>query len=111
MSDPNDYLSIKRGILQYVWFKPFYCLATTIGREYGWDHYFWGFFWALLYNISATLSLYNLALFWKCLYGELQKYNPWSKFLCVKLAYHIRILLARNNYRDTEQVWHYKAQH
>ncbi|SCU87657.1 LADA_0E05380g1_1 [Lachancea dasiensis] len=85
MSDPNDFLTVKRGILQYVWFKPLYCLGTMISINYNWHPEFWMPFWALSYNVSATLSLYNLALFWKCLYGELKRYNPWSKFLCVKL--------------------------
>lgn len=81
ISDPRDFLSVKRGILQYVWFKPVYCLGMSLCRTYGWSTTFW----VLLYNVSATLSLYDLALFWKCLYGDLKQYNPWSKFLCVKL--------------------------
>ncbi|CUS24645.1 LAQU0S18e01002g1_1 [Lachancea quebecensis] len=85
MSDPNDFLSIKRGILQYVWIKPFYCLGNIICMKYEWKREFWSLFLTIVYNVSASLSLYNLALFWKCLYGDLQKYNPWSKFLCVKL--------------------------
>ncbi|SCV01848.1 LAMI_0G14136g1_1 [Lachancea mirantina] len=81
MSSPSDFLAVKRGILQYVWFKPVYCLAMTFSYKYGWNHRVW----IVLYNISATLSLYDLALFWKCLYKELQQYHPWPKFLCVKL--------------------------
>ncbi|SCW03219.1 LAFE_0G05622g1_1 [Lachancea fermentati] len=81
MSDPAEFLHIKRGILQYVWFKPVYCLAMSLSHTYNWDTKLWVY----LYNISATWSLYDLALFWKCLYSELQQYNPWSKFLCVKL--------------------------
>ncbi|SCU99751.1 LAME_0G05248g1_1 [Lachancea meyersii CBS 8951] len=85
MSDPSDFLSVKRGILQYVWFKPLYCIGTVLCMQKNWYPEFWMPFWTISYNISASLSLYNLALFWKCLYDELQKYNPWSKFLCVKL--------------------------
>ncbi|SCV03625.1 LANO_0G05270g1_1 [Lachancea nothofagi CBS 11611] len=85
MSDPRDFLSIKRGILQYVWFKPLYCIGTMICMQNDWYPEFWIPFWTISYNISASLSLYNLALFWKCLYTDLQKYNPWPKFLCVKL--------------------------
>ncbi|KAK5779556.1 hypothetical protein RI543_003448 [Arxiozyma heterogenica] len=35
--------------------------------------------------MSVTWSLYNLALFWKCLYDDLKQYKPWMKFMCVKL--------------------------
>lgn len=83
LSDPGDFLMVKRGILQYVWFKPIYCLASLACIV--------GDFPALetvllvLYNISVTWSLYNLAIFWKCLYNDLKVFNPWSKFLCVKL--------------------------
>ncbi|SCU96268.1 LAFA_0G05358g1_1 [Lachancea sp. 'fantastica'] len=85
MSDPSDFLSVKRGILQYVWFKPVYCVGTILCMQNNWYPDFWMPFWTISYNISATLSLYNLALFWKCLYDELQKHSPWPKFLCVKL--------------------------
>ena len=83
LSDPNDYLSLKRGILQYVWFKPFYCFILLICETNNWNKFQ---FWLLiLYNLSVTWSLYNIAMFWKCLYIELKPFNPWLKFLCVKL--------------------------
>lgn len=81
ISDPIDFLRCKRGILQYVWFKPGYCLLMSIFELNHWESK-----WLVcLYNISASWSLYNLALFWKCLYDNLQQHNPWPKFLCVKL--------------------------
>ncbi|AAS51487.1 ACR261Cp [Eremothecium gossypii ATCC 10895] len=83
MADPKAFLAVKRGILQYVWFKPVYCLGMSAFQVLEWDL---GCKWlTLVYNASASWSLYNLALFWKCLYNELRKYNPWPKFLCVKL--------------------------
>jgi hypothetical protein len=89
--DPYCFLYIKRGILQYVWLKPFICLAT-IGAEFaGWydvndfsvsSVYFW---LTLVYNFSVTLSLYCLAIFWKILWNDLKPFKPVGKFLCVKL--------------------------
>lgn len=83
LSNPYSFLLVKRGILQYVWFKPFYCLAMLICQI--WTMPKFETWLLILYNVSVTWSLYNLALFWKCLYEELKKYNPWSKFMCVKL--------------------------
>ena len=83
LSDPFDFLFVKKGILQYVWFKPFYCFGTLICSA--WKLPKFEIFLNVFYNISVTWSLYSLALFWKCLYPELTPYKPWLKFLCVKL--------------------------
>lgn len=91
ISNPKDFLFIKRGILQYVWFKPFFIIGNLIVdfNETDTNSDLWVSklkFWLLIgYNISATLSLYELAIFWKCLYKELVQFGPWPKFLCVKL--------------------------
>ncbi|AET39973.1 Hfl1p Ecym_5204 [Eremothecium cymbalariae DBVPG len=83
LSDPKAFLSIKRGILQYVWFKPVYCLGMSICQYLNWK--LGVKVLVVAYNISASWSLYDLALFWKCLYEHLSQFNPWPKFLCVKL--------------------------
>lgn len=91
ISDPKDFLFIKRGILQYVWLKPFFIIGNLIvdfnETDSNADNWVSKLkFWLLAgYNISATLSLYELAVFWKCLYKELMQFGPWPKFLCVKL--------------------------
>ena len=45
-----------------------------------------GYLWTgIVYNISVTLSLYSLAMFWVCLHEDLKPFRPVPKFLCVKL--------------------------
>ncbi|VEU19606.1 DEKNAAC100754 [Brettanomyces naardenensis] len=91
ISDPKHFLTIKRCILQYVWVKPLLYISIGVSSALGYydvndvsltSVYFW---LGIVYNISVTISLYYLALFWKCLYEELKRFNPWPKFLCVKV--------------------------
>lgn len=45
-----------------------------------------GYLWTgIVYNISVTISLYSLALFWVCTHDDLKPFRPIPKFLCVKL--------------------------
>ncbi|CCE61981.1 hypothetical protein TPHA_0B03090 [Tetrapisispora phaffii CBS 4417] len=83
LSDPEDFLQVKRGILQYVWFKPLYCCSLLALET--WKSIKARYLLLFLYNISVTWSLYNLALFWIYFAPNLKKFHPWSKFLCVKL--------------------------
>lgn len=108
ISDPSSFLLLKRGILQYVWLKPFICLGTILSELIGVYNvnnlsaesiYFWV---TILYNISVSLSLYCLAIFWKILWDDLKPFNPVGKFLCVKLiifaSYWQGVILAILNY-------------
>lgn len=83
LADPADFLFIKIGILQYVWFKPFYSIGLIIYHFKKWPTL--NIIQIALYNLSMTWSLYNLALFWACLSTDLKPFDPWRKFLCVKL--------------------------
>ncbi|KAF6840863.1 duf300 domain-containing protein [Colletotrichum plurivorum] len=91
ISDPHTFLAIKRGILQYAWLKPILALATVIMKATGTykEGYIGvesGYFWSsLIYNISVTLSLYSLGLFWVCMHKDLLPFRPVPKFLCIKL--------------------------
>lgn len=91
ISDPQHFLTIKRCILQYVWMKPLLYLIisiTTLLGVYDVNDISTRsvFVWlSIFYNLSVTISLYSLAMFWKCLYEELAPFNPWRKFMCVKL--------------------------
>lgn len=91
ISDPFMFLMIKRGILQYVWLKPAICFGTLFTEVIGWydvndvsldSPYVW---LTIIYNISVTVSLYCLAIFWKVLWTDLKPFKPVGKFLCVKL--------------------------
>lgn len=91
ISDPHTFLAIKRGILQYTWLKPILSLATLIMKATDTYHEgdlapSSGYLWiGLLYNVSVTLSLYSLAMFWVCTSEDLQPFRPVPKFLCIKL--------------------------
>ncbi|KAI5948701.1 hypothetical protein KGF57_005312 [Candida theae] len=108
ISDPKTFLSIKRGILQYVWLKPCICFGTLFFEFMGWYNvndmslksiYLW---MTLIYNASVTLSLYSLAIFWKILWDDLKPFKPVGKFLCVKLiifaSYWQGVILAILNF-------------
>lgn len=91
ISDPHTFLAIKRGILQYAWLKPVLALGAIIMKatgtyKEGYISVESGYFWSgILYNISVTLSLYALGLFWVCMHQDLQPFRPVPKFLCIKL--------------------------
>jgi hypothetical protein len=91
ISDPHTFLSIKRGILQYAWLKPILALAAIIMKatetyQEGYIGAGSGYLWSgIIYNISVTLSLYSLGLFWVCMHKDLTPFRPVPKFLCIKL--------------------------
>ncbi|KAL1867351.1 hypothetical protein VTK73DRAFT_4230 [Phialemonium thermophilum] len=91
ISDPHTFLAIKRGILQYAWLKPILSLAAIIMKatgtyQEGYIGLSSGYFWSgIIYNISVTVSLYALGLFWVCMHQDLKPFRPVPKFLCIKL--------------------------
>ncbi|KAL4778294.1 organic solute transporter Ostalpha-domain-containing protein [Aspergillus varians] len=91
ISDPHTFLAVKRGILQYTWLKPVLAIVSIIMKatdtyKEGYLGLSSGYLWTgILYNISVTISLYSLALFWVCLHNDLTPFRPVPKFLCVKL--------------------------
>lgn len=91
ISDPYTFLAIKRGILQYAWLKPILSFATIIMKatntyQEGYLGLASGYLWlGILYNVSVTLSLYSLAMFWVCTSDDLKPFRPVPKFLCIKL--------------------------
>ncbi|KAI0838927.1 DUF300-domain-containing protein [Hypoxylon sp. FL0890] len=91
ISDPYTFLAIKRGILQYAWLKPILALAAIIMKaagiyQEGYIGITSGYLWSgIIYNISVTVSLYSLGLFWVCMHNDLVPFRPVPKFLCIKL--------------------------
>jgi hypothetical protein len=91
ISDPHTFLAIKRGILQYAWLKPILAVAAVIMKatgtyQEGYIGLESGYFWSgLIYNVSVTVSLYSLGLFWVCMHRDLKPFRPMPKFLCIKL--------------------------
>jgi hypothetical protein len=90
ISDPHTFLTIKRGILQYAWIKPILAISTIIMKatdtyKEGYIGLTSGYLWSgILYNVSISLSLYALALFWVCMSQDLKPFRPMPKFLCIK---------------------------
>jgi Organic solute transporter Ostalpha len=91
ISDPHTFLAIKRGILQYAWLKPVLGIASIIMKatdtyQEGYVGLKSGYFWSgIIYNLSVTISLYSLGMFWICMSQDLQPFRPVPKFLCIKL--------------------------
>lgn len=91
ISDPHTFLAIKRGILQYAYLKPVLALSTIIFKltdtyKEGYLSLDSGYLWSgIIYNVSITISLYALAMFWVCMSDDLQPFRPMPKFLCIKL--------------------------
>lgn len=91
ISDPHTFLAIKRGILQYAWLKPVLALVSIILKatdkyQEGYIGLASGYLWTgIIYNLSVSISLYSLALFWICMHNDLKPFRPVPKFLCIKL--------------------------
>lgn len=91
ISDPHTFLTIKRGILQYAYLKPVLAVATIVMKstntyQEGYIGLGSGYLWSgIIYNISITLCLYALAMFWVCMSEDLAPFRPMPKFLCIKL--------------------------
>lgn len=85
ISDPHTFLAVKRGILQYAWLKPPLALAAIIMKatntyQEGYVGLKSGYFWSgIVYNISVSVSLYSLGIFWVCMTRDLQPFRPVPK--------------------------------
>lgn len=91
ISDPYTFLAVKRGILQYAWLKPILGISAIVMKatgtyKEGYIDVSSGYFWSgIVYNISVSVSLYSLGLFWVCMHDDLKPFRPVPKFLCIKL--------------------------
>lgn len=90
ISDPHTFLAIKRGILQYTYLKPLLSIATIAMKatgtyQEGYIGLTSGYLWSgIIYNVSITVCLYALAMFWVCMNTDLKPFRPMPKFLSIK---------------------------
>lgn len=81
---------VKLGVLQFVMFRPLLSFLSIILTELGLSHedtFHWkdGFLYIfILSNISFTLALYGLILFYVTAEELLEPFKPLPKFLCIK---------------------------
>ena len=77
-------------MLQFVLIKPFTALITLVLEKNNIYHegefsFNSGYMYlAIINNMSISLSLYSLVLFYMATEERLKPYNPFSKFLCIK---------------------------
>ena len=80
----------KQWTIQFVFLKPIMALAVILlegGDMYGNNDYSWGggyLYVQLIYNVSYTLALYGLGMFYQSTSAVLEPYNPVKKFAMVK---------------------------
>ncbi|KNC75952.1 hypothetical protein SARC_11531 [Sphaeroforma arctica JP610] len=89
-SSPYFFLNMKRGILQFVVLKPLGAIFAVVAEATGvYCNGEWKFNCAYLYhtiliNVSVSIALYCLILFYKATKEELTPWKPLWKFLCIK---------------------------
>jgi len=82
---------VKQGVLQFVLIKPVtavLAIALEQYHVYNEGSFDWrsGYFYiAMVNNISISLSLYCLVLFYMATEEPLKPFSPFSKFLCIKI--------------------------
>ncbi|RKP25883.1 organic solute transporter Ostalpha-domain-containing protein [Syncephalis pseudoplumigaleata] len=88
--DPYTFLSIKRGILQFVYIKPILAVLTMVLKlfdafkdgDLSLDS---GYFWiTVVYNVTFSWCLYCLSMFFLATRHDLEPFRAVPKFLCIK---------------------------
>ncbi|KAK6099191.1 hypothetical protein MT418_8444 [Batrachochytrium dendrobatidis] len=90
MSDPQTFLFIRRGVLQFVILKPLLAILIMILKVSGryeegyvaWESSY--LYLSFAYNLSVCCSMYCLVLFYVQCSNDLEPYRPMPKFICVK---------------------------
>ena len=81
---------VKQGVLQFVLIKPVTAILAIVFERYeiyheGHFEFSSGYMYlALINNISISLSLYCLVLFYMATEERLKPFQPFAKFLCIK---------------------------
>jgi hypothetical protein len=87
---PQFYRRLNQGILQFVVVRPVTGLVAAVLPHLAIAHqdelslssvYLW---LAFVNNVSVSVSLYCLVLFYSALHDRLQQHQPLQKFLCIK---------------------------
>ncbi|KAI7851958.1 organic solute transporter Ostalpha-domain-containing protein, partial [Circinella umbellata] len=90
VGDPYTFLFVKRGILQFVYVKPVLAILTMILKvtgnyqegEISWSSSY--VYLTFFYNLSVSLTLWCLMVFFYATKKDLPGFRPFPKFLCVK---------------------------
>ncbi|KAI9264996.1 organic solute transporter Ostalpha-domain-containing protein [Phascolomyces articulosus] len=90
VGDPYTFLFVKRGILQFVYVKPILAILTMILKvtgnyqegEISWSSSY--VYLTFFYNLSVSLTLWCLMVFFYATKKDLTGFRPFPKFLCVK---------------------------
>ncbi|TPX31951.1 hypothetical protein SmJEL517_g04848 [Synchytrium microbalum] len=90
VSNPQTFLLIRRGVLQFVLIKPVLALLILllkISDSYHEGYISWtsAYMWiSLIYNMSVCTAMYFLIMFYYICSKDLQPYRPLPKFICIK---------------------------
>lgn len=88
---PRAFMHIKRCSLQYVFIKPVCSAIAILLHMLGLYHpgslsTNHGYFWiAMILNISATISIYFIFLFYELIKKKIYAYNPLLKLISIKI--------------------------
>lgn len=90
VGDPYTFLFVKRGILQFVYVKPVLAIITMVLKatgnyhegEFSWTSSY--FYLTFFFNLSVSLSLWCLMVFFYATKKDMVQFRPLPKFLCVK---------------------------
>ncbi|CAI9088578.1 OLC1v1022947C4 [Oldenlandia corymbosa var. corymbosa] len=82
--DHKSLKQLKSWTWQFVWIRPV-CSILMIGLQILGLYPDWiSWIFTIILNISVSLALYSLVLFYHVFAKELAPHNPLSKFLCIK---------------------------
>ena len=90
MTNSSTFLLVKRGVIQYVVFRPIIGILIVVLRlaglyDEGYIAWQSGYMWvSIFYNLSICCALYFLVLFYMQAKIDLAPYRPLPKFICVK---------------------------
>jgi hypothetical protein len=82
--DHKTLAQIKSWTWQFVWIRPICSVLMVSLQLLGWYPSWVSWIFTIILNISVSLALYALVVFYHVFSKELAPHKPLSKFLCVK---------------------------